>query len=327
MIKRSSILSPILIIFGFLMFSFLFTLSVNAQLREADIVLELFPKYPRANEEIRASISTPAIDLNKTKISWILNGELIKETIGQKDFSFRAGDTNTQTTIEVQIQTLEGIIVNKKITVAPADVDLLWEAQDSYVPPFYKGKAMMPSQGKIKVVAIPNSSENKGLVYSWKLDEINKQNSSGFGKNSYTFQNSYLDTKNTIETTVTNIQGNNVGSGKIVLAPRNPKILFYKKDVAQGTRWEKVLDNNFFINTNGETIVVEPYFFSPKNLNANEISLKWLLAGNEIDAPSVKNELSIKPGEDQSGSSTIKVIIENVNRLFLTAEKEINVKF
>ena len=32
---------------------------------------------------------------------------------------------------------------------------LLWQANDSYVPPFYKGKALPGADTKIKIVAMP----------------------------------------------------------------------------------------------------------------------------------------------------------------------------
>ena len=44
-----------------------------------------------------------------------------------------------------------------------------------------------------------------------------------------------------------------------------------------GVKWETALSNGFTINKDGEILVVEPYFFSPKNINASELTFDWSL--------------------------------------------------
>ena len=74
-------------------------------------------------------------------------------------------------------------------------------------------------------------------------------------------------------------------------------------------------------------MVVEPYFFSPKNINASELTFDWSLNGEKIQTPSPKNILSIKPEAGQSGSATIKIDINNINTLFQSLSKQISVSF
>ena len=315
-----------LILFSALIYVFFAFLS-HAQTQTEDIVFGINPQYPKANDQVTASLSSYSTDLNKAKISWTLNGKLSIESVGKKDFSFKVGDAGTQTTLEVQIQISDGSFVNKKIIINPADIDMLWEARDTYVPPFYKGKAIAPSEGTIKVVAMPSSSGNQVYIYNWKLDDTNKPDSSGYGKNFYSFKNSYLETSNIVEVSVSDLSGNNVGSGKTTIRPGIPKILFYEKDPLLGTKWEKSLDDGYTINPNGQTIVAEPYFFSPKNLNSSDLQFKWSLGGSEINTPTTPNELSIKPESGQSGTSSIQISINNINTLFLSINKTLNVNF
>ena len=315
-----------LIIFSALVYVF-FAFCSSAQVQTEDIVLSLNPQYPKVNESVTASLSSYSTDLNKSKISWTLNGQLSAENVGQKNFSFNTGTAGMQTIVSVQIQTSDGSFVNKQITISPADVDILWEAIDTYVPPFYKGKAISPSEGKIKAVAMPSSINNQTYIYNWKLDGTNKLDSSGYGKSSYSFKNSYLETANTIEVSVSDLYNNNIGSGKIVTRPGTPKILFYEKDSILGTKWEKSLGSGFAISPSGQTFVAEPYFFSPKNLNSGDLNIKWTLGGSTINTPTIPNELSIKPTTGQSGSSTIDFSINNIKTLFLSLDKTLNVNF
>jgi len=316
----------ITILFSTFLYIF-FAFSIYAQVQSGDIAIDINPKYPKANEEVRASVSTFSTDLNKAKISWKLNGQLAIEAVGGKDFSFTTADQGLQTTLEVEIQTSDGSFVNKKIIITPTDIDLLWEAVDSYVPPFYKGKALNTKEGTIKVVALTDSRNSGGLSYNWKLDDINKPDSSGYKKNYYIFKNSFLDKENAIEVTTSNLGDKNTGQGKILIKPVDPKIVFYKKDQILGSIYEKAIDNNFKINPNGEIFIVEPYFFSPKNLNSPDLEFKWSLGGIDTNTPSIKNEIGLKPEEGQTGESSIKIKINNIKKMFLSLEKEINVNF
>jgi len=45
--------------------------------------------------------------------------------------------------------------IDKEIVIEPAQLDILWESTDSYVPPFYEGKALPSIESTIKVVALP----------------------------------------------------------------------------------------------------------------------------------------------------------------------------
>ena len=312
----------------FILVSTIFTLKAFAQVQSTDILLTINPVSPKSGEGVLATVSTHSTDLNKANISWSLNGKVAFAGVGKKDFSFAMGDIGTTTNLEVDIETSSGSFVNKQITLTPANMDLIWEAVNSYVPPFYKGKALATSQGIIKVVALsPNSGSGEIYSYKWKQDGTNLPDSSGYGKNYYVFQNSYLEPDNTIETVASNLIGNTVGASKITINYGKPIIDFYQKDSTLGTKWEHALVDGFTVNKDGETLIAEPYFFSPKDLSSSNLDFKWTLNGDQIETPSQKNELSIKPEAGTSGNTAIKIAINNVNTLFLSLEKTLNVNF
>jgi len=313
----------ILFALAFIFFAFL----SHAQTQTNDVVLTINPQYPQANTDATATLSSYSTDLDNANIAWSLNGQLSVQAVGQKNFSFKVGNNGTQTTVSVQIQTSDGSFVNKDIVISPTDIDMLWEAQDTYVPPFYEGKTIAPSEGMIKVVAIPSSSNGENYDYNWKQDGDNEADSSGYGENSYSFKNSYLEPSDTIEATISDLYGNNIGYSQITITPGTPKILFYAKDPDLGTQWQQALSDGFTINPNGETIVAEPYFMTPKDLNSSDLQLAWSLGGSPISTPTVPNELSIKPNSGQSGSSTIDLSINNIKTLFLSIDKTLNVNF
>ena len=315
-----------LILFFALSFVF-FAFFCHAQINTNDVTLTINPQYPKENTNVTAVLSSYTTDLNKANISWTLNGELVIQNVGQKTFSFTTGSAGTQTILNAQIMTADGSIFSKSITIAPYNIDLLWEATDSYVPPFYQGKALSPSEGNIKIVAIPSSSSGEKYIYSWKQDDDNKPESSGYAKSFYDFKNSYLEPSNTTEVIVSSLLGNTIGDATITTTPNKSKILFYEKDPTLGTKWENSLNDGYHITSDGVTLVAEPYFFIPKELNSSDLNFKWTLGDSAIDTPTKPNQISIKPTEGQSGSSSIKLSIENIKTLFLSLNKTLNVNF
>lgn len=321
-----------LIIIFILMFAFT-GFFVDAQIRDTDIVLSVSPQYSNSNQNVNATLNSYSINLDKTNIVWSIDDQEMSRGIGKKSFSFKTGSAGTPITLSIIIDTIDGQSISKTITIIPADVDILWQAYDAYVPPFYKGKALAPSQGQFKVVAMPNLINQSGKVninnlsYVWEKDDKVQSDSSGWGKNYLIFQNSYLDRDNTVEVKISDISGRTNASGRITLNTSNPKILFYKNDPQFGVRWETALNNGFIINPEGEILNVEPYFFSPKNISSSNLSFDWFLNGQKISTPNPKNILSIKPEAGQSGSATIKIDINNINTLFQSMSKQINVSF
>ena len=312
-----------LIIFSALVCAFL-AFTVHAQLQNGDVVLTLNPEYPSSNSNVTASVSTYTTDLNKAKISWIPDGNLSLEGVGKKSFSFTTGSAGTSVTLEVKIETITNNLIDKQLVITPTDVDILWEAYDAYVPPFYKGKKLGAQEGTFKVVALPNGTTPAGFSYDWKLDDTSKQDSSGYEKNYYIFKKSFLDKNNTVGVEISDLLGKSIGAGDVTVGTSTPKILFYEKDPMLGTRWERSLSDGFTIAENGTTIVAEPYFFS-RTKGVSNLTFDWYINDNQAD--NQQNFLSIKPTTGESGSSKIKVVINNVKTLFQSMEKELNVNF
>ena len=302
-------------------------------MRNTDIVLYISPQYPGPNQNVTATLGSYVTNLDKANISWSINNEERSGGVGKKIFYFTMGNLGSPLGLTVMINTVDGQSIQKTMTVTPTDVDMLWEANNSYAPPFYKGKILAGSQGIFKVIAMPNLINQSGKVnmnnlsYVWTKDGDVQPDSSGWGKNYFIFQNSYLDKGNVVKVKVSDITGDANASGIVNLQTTNPKIIFYAEDPLLGINWEKSLSSGFRVNPNGETLVAEPYFFSPKNIKLSELAFSWFLNGQQIQPPSPKNALSVKSEAGQSGNTIIKVMIENTKTLFQSAEKEINVGF
>ena len=304
----------------------------QAQVQEGDIVMNTSPSYPKPGETVTVSLSTFSLDLDKAYIIWSLNGEQRADGIGKSNFSFQMDSLGSQITLSADIDTVSGQTITKTILLSATELDLLWEAVDAYTPPFYKGKTLVTKEGQYKVVAVPSILQTTGkispnnLTYTWRKDGKGQVSASGFGKSSFTFKNSYLDSQHEIEVSVSDIEGRTSTGGFINLIPvTSPSIYFYEKHPILGLQMQKTLDVGFLVPEEGSTIVAAPYFFSPKNID--DLSFRWVVGDSPVATPQIKNELAVKGPEGESGSTVIDIVIENTKSLFQNAQKSLNVAF
>jgi len=320
MSRKYSILILILIIT-------LWGYSLHAQVRSTDIVLEISPENPIPNQNVTAKLSSYVTDVNKAYISWLVNGERSSGGVGKHTFSF---DTKSLTNIDLtaMIETIDGQNLVKNIKISPVNVDMLWEGYDSYVPPFYKGKAMVPSEGMFKVVAIPNISTASNLSYTWEKEGQGQPNSSGWGKNSFIFKNSYLDRENEVDVRISDISGVMNTVGNITLRTSTPKILFYERSQGFGTKTQIAFESgDLRIGEEGTTLVAIPYFINPKKLSSSELTFDWYINDQKVSTEEPRNHIGLKPQKSQKGSASIKLIVKNTKALFTGIEKTIDVNF
>ncbi|MEX2052290.1 MAG: hypothetical protein WD991_01165 [Candidatus Paceibacterota bacterium] len=304
----------------------------RAQTSQSSILVNIAPENPAPFENITVSLNSYSANLDPVLITWSVNGSKILSEIGKKSFSTKVGGAGTETTIVAVIYLPAGSI-EKRVILRPSALTLLWQATDSYVPPFYKGKALPIADSEIKVVAMPEIRSGgslvnpKNMTYTWKKDYSNEQSASGYGKNYFVYQNDYLESSNNVEVTAATIDQRYSSRGGTDVGTFLPRISFYRKDAKMGIIFNRELSANHRIN--GEEIVVAvPYFISPKQIQIPSLIFSWAINGSAVSAPiGTKNIIPLKTVEGVSGVSKLRLEIENRNKIFQTASKEINIEF
>lgn len=284
---------------------------------ESDINIEINPQIPVPGKTITATVSTYSTDLNKAFIEWRNESNTILSS-GTGNTSYTMTAENVGINILVYITPIgESAPIIKQISIEPSNIDILWEATDSYTPPFYKGKALPTSESIIKAVAMPNSkgvSQNKNEnVYLWKLEHNSIQKASGYGKDTFIFKNSYLRDVENIEVEASSVTSNYLSANKISVPINDSKILFYLKGENGVVNYNKAMTESAQISTNESTIVAEPYFFLIDDNGGTNYD--WRINGKNISTPRNPRILTIRP-ESSGGYATITFTMESVSRLF-----------
>src|SRR3989344_3819496 len=181
---------------------YFFTDSVLA-VSPSSIGVSIVPPIPEPLENVNITLSSYANNLDIVLISWFVDGKSAASGTGRKSFSLKAPAAGGETLVLVKIDFPEGEI-ELRFPVRPSNTLLLWQAIDSYVPPFYRGKALPSPDSRIKVVAMPEIKIGSGIAnasdmaYSWKLDYTNDQAGSGYGKSFFIFNNDFLEKSNSV---------------------------------------------------------------------------------------------------------------------------------
>lgn len=326
-----ALLLVIVTLFGYIGTHKAFAVSAN------DISVDVSPNNPQPHVNTTISISSYLANLDSVMITWSLDGKIVASGsgIGRKTFSFDSGAQGAATRVDVSISLPDGII-NKRVTVTPAVMVMLWEATDSYVPPFYKGKALLSEGSEVKVVALPeikvgvSTVSPKNMTYSWKKDYANDQNASGFGKNAFTFTTDYLENTSTISVVASTLDQKYNTEGSMSTTTTIPEIAFYRKDPILGTEREAtVADGHHITSADGtETIVAVPYYISPRALNNPALVFTWHINDQMIAVDNFsKNIMPLKVEGGVSGSSKLRLDIDNSDKIFQTAMKQITINF
>lgn len=298
------------------------------------ISLSLSPSNPRPNENVSISVSSVSINLDNSKIYWYIDGVVKKEGVGEKEISVQTKNSGDTINVRVVISTPDEKVIENSIDINPSQIDLIIEA-GSYTPPFYKGKAYFVSQGKAKIIAIPdivvggkklNISE---LNFKWKKDHIVIAGSSGVGKNTLTIEGGVPIKDIYIDLEILDSSRNVLADKSTIVSPSDPKIIFYEDNPLYGRLYNKAISRNYFLGNREELkIVAEPYFFDISGTNGKDSKFKWSVNGKSVDPSEKKNELLLRQETGGTkGIASISLQVENLVRIFQYAGGGFNVEF
>lgn len=292
-----------------------------------NLELKLDPKYPSANQTVSAQVELYGLAIEKNEILWFIDGILIEQGIGQKEFFFQTGNWGENTILTVQINTSNDGQMQKQINIFPTEVNLIWET-GTYTPPFYKGKALNSSNSIINIVAFPNFVDRNGekidskkLIYEWKENWEVKGSKSGYGKNTFSTEGPQINQSKDITVEVKSIDGTMIAKKTISTRAENPKIVFYRQDPLLGTLYNKGITGSYNLKSEELKVKASPFFFSPQS----EINYKWTMNGQIMSI--YNNEINLRRPEDQIGSSQVSLKIQNMDKILQFADNNFLIKY
>lgn len=291
-----------------------------------ELSIDISPEYPRPNSSVILSLRMYTEDLDSALITWFKDGKKEREGVGLKNFTFVTGPSGSQTEVTVNINLVRGLSFSKKITLRSANVDILWQA-NSHVPPFYRGKALFPKQGSVTLSAVHNFYSGTSrinpnqLVYTWTVNDRVLESQSGYGKHTVSTDGPILGTSLNVSLLVTDPKTNIVASNSVNISPVEPIITFYENSPLYGIIFEHSVNGGLQITGEEVNIIAVPYY-----MNTDSLSYSWRMNGRATPEVSGLSVTFRKP-ETVSGSTSLSLRAENLNRILQFAENSFTIKY
>jgi hypothetical protein len=286
---------------GLLFLAIATALPAHAQLGSTDpLSITLSNPNPRPYQTITAMPTSDLIDLAAAKITMTVNGKVV-ETGGVQKVPVTVGGPGELTTIAVTA-TVAGQTERTQIAFRPADVALVVEPV-STTHPFYRGAGLVPSQGRLRVIALPDLRTSptsrlasSNLIYTWRWGDQLLAEQSGIGRSILTATAPVRYRDATLTVTVTNADQTLVAEASTLIAPVAPLARIYPTDPLQGVDFDHAVTGPFTLAGEEAAFHGVAYFFG------GEPSLTWSV--NSAPASSDK-EVTVRTTGTGQGTASL----------------------
>jgi hypothetical protein len=219
-----------------------------------------------------------------------------------------------------------------QISLVPASIDLLWEA-DSYVPPFYLGRALPGSNSMIRVLAIPHFVQQNGselassdIDFTWKLNGAVLEAQSGVGESSVVVPAAILYGSDTV--TVDAFASGSSLSGEATVSVRtaDPQLVLYEDSPLFGIMYHQALSQSSNAGEAETSFAAVPYFTETSSPNDPALAYEWSVDGSPVTAdPQDPSEVTINA--QSQGTAQIGLSLSNPSDPFFSANGSWQVAF
>lgn len=313
----------------------LFSLPKNGLAQEindysSDFTIELIPDNPRPEQAVSVKIVSYQFDVNRSGITWILDGKTIASGTGEKTADFVLPSLGKESVLTVNIVTNQGVKTSKTRKFSGSDIDFLWSANTS-VPAGYKGKALAGRKAFVKITALPHlylasgAISRSNLVYEWTFNYKNLPDDSGAGKNTLLVRlNDLGDYVIGVKVSTKDKRGSFQKFLHLSAEGVSPRAVFYADDPLEGPFYSKALGGKISMKTKDINIRAEPYFFNQEDGKA---VYRWSMNGKSVKSGKKPNTISLV-SEESSGQARISFEAEKeVENNLQTANGGLNISF
>lgn len=293
----------------FLLFIFFFCLTAQETGAQAflggtsGIELTIDPRFPAPNTPTLISLDDYSVNTAGATISWFIDGIEQKNSENERSLSLTTKNLGEETRVEVTLRRSNAPSFSSSVKIVPSVVDIIIEA-DTYVPHFYKGRALPSEESRLKAIAVVHDGTEASqalYTYKWSYGGSVLEGGGVRGKNIATFILSRYDNKPLI-LEIFNDEGDMVGEKFITLRTTAPELLFYEESPLRGLSLKTIASPFPFI---GEEVTIygEPYFINA-DMDESDATFSWTINGTDVSSSvGIPNALTLERTGDSGGAS------------------------
>ncbi len=288
-----------------------------------NLSIALSPQSPRPGQQVLLTAQGVGIDLQGSSIVWHAGGNIIAQGVGANTATLTAGALGSVVPIEVDVATQGGGTYSAQATIAPTTLDLL-VSSDSYVPPFFRGRAFPSAGTDLLVQAVPTFVRADGstipvssITFTWKKDGQVLGALSGAGRSLAVIPIEHVYGNNTVTVTAVSSDGSLSGEATVSLPTTNPVLDLYEDHPLYGILFNNALSPLSTIGENEVTFAAIPYFMQAQSTADRQLAYRWSVNGNTVDvSPSDPNEITVN-ANNSSGQAAIALDLTHSGNFYL----------
>ncbi len=285
------------------------------------ISVDITPSIPGPNQSVDVYVTSYMFDIDKSTISWYLNGILLEKGLGLRGISFKTGDLGQRSVLKLVIIKQTGSVLEEVIEIFPAEVDVIAEPI-TYTPPFYKGGSVATFQSPVKLVAVPNFIDINGrkvpdseIVYTWNINGKVVRGKSGAGKNTYIHETDIISRPIEVILKASPVSSNQIAKVSRVIDFIQPRILIYEKNPIFGTIFEKSVQGSFTLNRQEIDFEAVPMFFDLEAMMGN---YTWVVNGNNLQ-DQTDRDITFRRVDNNPGIASVSISIRDTKKILQAA--------
>ena len=251
-------------------------LHAQVTMSENGISIVAKPSYPEPESSVTLTLDDYAADTIGSTISWYVEGEEVPNSRNERSITIQAGKLGTSKAVTVRLSR-DGVVLSATHTIRPIDVSIVIEA-DTYVPSFYKGRALPSAEANVRAIAIVN--DGSGITwdtysYEWTLGQTVLSGGPIKGKYAIDIALPYFRTTD-LTVAIYDRTGTPIGSKTMKIDAAEPQLLFYEHSPLRGLS-EKAIDGELIVTGKESVIYAEPFFLNAPNLLSQNALFEWKL--------------------------------------------------
>lgn len=285
------------------------------------ISLYMTPDAPGPETPTVVTIESYAVDVRASYIIWTINGTKVAEGSGVVRHAFTTPGVGEEVTIEAKILTPKGKVFRETLVFRPSTVDILWQA-DTYVPPFYKGKALPSHKSNIITFAIPEfpGVDPKKVHYRWSVDRTTYVGI-GTGVTSAKILATWEKSPTNLAVEAKSPDGLYRATHRVSPVSVRPEIYFYEDSPLSGTRFGRALSGSISVDAPEYTLTAAPYFFSRTNRLLGHLVFEWYIDNRRVRLERDTTErITILRNKDEDRPTIHRIVTKVYNKKAVTQE-------
>lgn len=294
------------------------------------LTLVATPSSPSPGESVTVVAQTPSLDKERTDFVWTIDSVRRPDIsgLGKNTFTFIAKEVGSATRVSMRIEPAGDLPMTSSLVVYSTDIAITWTA-NTYVPKWYKGKALPIPNSAMHIAAIPTFIiEGKTLlpdrlIYTWNKD--GNRILKGIGKRTLQFQmpEQSWDTPTillVIEDDLRRIKK----EVRVTLVGQTPKAVIYQTLPLGGVEFRRGTSAFPSVAPSIVDLQVEPFFFN--QTSKYDLSYKWsiqhIMASSSPQNPFI---LTLDMREQQPSDIPISVFIKDPDMFGPSATKFLSI--